>query len=65
MDIDVIFKIAGIGILVTVVNQVLSKNGRDDMAVMVNLAGIVIVLLMVIDMISELFGVVRSVFNLY
>ncbi|MBE6038964.1 MAG: stage III sporulation protein AC [Anaerofustis stercorihominis] len=65
MDIDVIFKIAGIGILVTVVNQVLSKNGRDDMAVMVNLAGIVIVLLIVIDMISELFGVVRSVFNLY
>ncbi|MBR6802173.1 MAG: stage III sporulation protein AC [Eubacteriaceae bacterium] len=65
MDIDVIFKIAGIGIMVTVVNQVLSKNGRDDIAVMVNLAGIVIVLLTVIDMISELFGVVRSVFNLY
>lgn len=65
MDIDIIFKIAGIGILVTVVNQILSKNGRDDMAVMVNLAGIVIVLLMVIDMISDLFGVVRSVFNLY
>ncbi len=65
MQIDIIFKIAGIGILVTVVNQVLSKNGRDDMAVMVNLAGIVIVLLIVIDMISELFGVVRSVFNLY
>ena len=65
LDIDVIFKIAGIGIMVTVVNQVLSKNGRDDIAVMVNLAGIVIVLLTVIDMISELFGVVRSVFNLY
>ncbi len=65
MQIDIIFKIAGIGILVTVVNLVLSKNGRDDMAVMVNLAGIVIALLIVIDMISELFGVVRSVFNLY
>ncbi len=65
MQTDIIFKIAGIGILVTVVNLVLSKNGRDDMAVMVNLAGIVIALLIVIDMISELFGVVRSVFNLY
>lgn len=65
MDIDIIFRIAGIGIMVTVINQVLSKNGRDDIAVMVNLAGIVIVLLTVIDMISELFGVVRSVFNLY
>lgn len=65
MQTDVIFRIAGIGILVTVVNLVLSKNGRDDMAVMVSLAGVVTALLTVIQMISELFGVVRSVFSLY
>ena len=64
MDIDLLFKIAGIGILVAVLHQVLSKAGRDDQAMMTTLAGMVIVLTIVVKEISGLFETVRSVFNL-
>ena len=64
MDIDLLFKIAGIGILVAVLNQVLSKAGREDQAMMTTLAGLVIVLTMVIKEISGLFDTVRTLFNL-
>jgi stage III sporulation protein AC len=64
MDIDLLFKIAGIGILVAVLNQVLSKAGREDQAMMTTLTGIIIVLMMVISKISELFNTVRNTFNL-
>ena len=64
MDIDLLFKIAGIGILVAVLNQVLSKAGREDQAMMTTLAGLVIVLTMVIKEISTLFDTVRTIFNL-
>ena len=64
MDIDLLFKIAGIGILVAVLHQVLSKAGRDDQAMMTTLAGMVIVLTMVVKEISGLFETVRTVFNL-
>ena len=64
MDINLLFKIAGIGILVAVLHQVLSKAGRDDKAMMVSLAGMVIVLTIVINEISDLFATVRTVFNL-
>lgn len=64
MDINLLFKIAGIGILVAVLYQVLSKAGRDDQAMMVSLAGMVIVLTIVINEISDLFTTVRTVFNL-
>ena len=64
MDINLLFKIAGIGILVAVLHQVLSKAGRDDQAMMVSLAGMVIVLTIVINEISDLFTTVRNVFNL-
>ena len=64
MDIDLLFKIAGIGILVAVLNQVLSKAGREDQAMMTTLAGMVIVLTIVIKEISTLFQTVRTVFNL-
>lgn len=64
MDIDLLFKIAGIGILVAVLNQVLTKAGREDQAMMTTLAGLVIVLTMVIKEISNLFETVRTVFNL-
>lgn len=64
MDIDLLFKIAGIGILVAVLNLVLSKAGREDQAMMTTLTGVIIVLMMVISKISELFDVVRSTFNL-
>lgn len=64
MDIDLLFKIAGIGILVAVLNQVLSKAGREDQAMMTTLAGIIVVLTIVIKEISTLFATVRTVFNL-
>ncbi len=64
MDIDLLFKIAGIGILVSVLHQVLCKAGRDDQAMMTTLAGMVIVLTMVVKEISGLFETVRTVFNL-
>ena len=64
MDIDLLFKLAGIGILVAVLNQVLSKAGREDQAMMTTLTGVIIVLMMVISKISELFNTVRNTFNL-
>ena len=64
MDIDFVFKIAGIGILVTVLSQVLSKAGRDDIAMLTSLSGLVIVLLMGVNMISNFFSSIRSVFAL-
>ncbi|MBR6033936.1 MAG: stage III sporulation protein AC [Clostridia bacterium] len=64
MEIDLLFKIAGIGIIVAVLHQILSKAGREDQAMMVTLAGVVIVLTVVIKEISSLFSAVRTVFNL-
>ena len=64
MDIDLLFKIAGFGILVAVLNQVLTKAGREDQAMMTTLTGIVIVLMLVITQISNLFETVRTVFKL-
>ena len=55
MDVDLIFKIAAIGILVSVLNQVLSRSGRDEQATMTTLAGLVVVLMMVVQQISGLF----------
>ena len=64
MDISLLFKIAGIGILVAVLHQVLVKAGREDQAMMTTLAGLVIVLTIVIREISELFDTVRTIFGL-
>ena len=64
MDIDLLFKIAGIGILVAVLNQVLIKAGREDQAMMKTLTGVFIVLMLVITQISTLFETVRTVFKL-
>ncbi|MBE3592528.1 MAG: stage III sporulation protein AC [Thermoanaerobacter sp.] len=65
MNIDIIFKIAAIGILVTVLNQVLIRSGREEQAMMVTLAGIVVVLMIVINMINNLFNTVKTIFQLY
>jgi stage III sporulation protein AC len=62
---DVIFRIAGIGILISVLNHVLNKAGREEIAMLVTLAGVVVVLVMVIDMITRLFDDVRNMFQLY
>ena len=64
MDIDLLFKIAGVGILVAVLRQVLSKAGSKDQAMMTTLTGIIIVLMMVVTKINELFEMVRNIFNL-
>ena len=64
MDVDLIFKIAAIGILVSVLNQVLSRSGRDEQATMTTLAGLVVVLVMVVQEISSLFDLVKNLFDL-
>lgn len=63
MDVNILLKIGGVGILVAVINQVLSKAGRDDQTMYVSLAGVIIVLLMLIGEIDKLFSTVRSVFG--
>ena len=65
MNIDIIFKIAGIGILIAVITQILKKSDREDIATLVSIAGIVIVLTFVLSMISDLFTQVKDIFNLY
>ena len=64
MDVDLIFKIAAIGILVAVLNQVLSRAGRDEQAMMTTLAGLVVVLMMVVQEIAHLFDMVKTLFQL-
>ena len=64
MEVDLIFRIAAIGILVAVLNQVLSRAGRDEQAMMTTLAGLVVVLMMVVQEIADLFDLVKSLFNL-
>lgn len=63
MSVDLLFKIAGIGILVAVLNQVLSKAGREDQAMLVTITGLVIVLMVVVKEISGLFDVVKTTFG--
>jgi len=65
VDVDLLFKIAGVGILVAVITQLLKQNGRDEMATIAVIAGLVIGLLMMLDMISDLFDNVRRVFEFY
>ena len=63
MNVDLIFKIAAIGILVSVLNQVLTRSGRDEQATMTTLAGLVVVLMMVVQEISDLFDLIQSLFD--
>ena len=65
MNIDIIFKIAAIGIVVTVITQILKKSDRDDIATLVSLAGLIIVLTLVINMISQLFDTIKNIFYLF
>ena len=64
MEVDLIFRIAAIGILVAVLNQVLSRAGRDEQAMMTTLAGLVVVLMMVVQEIADLFDLVKNLFEL-
>lgn len=64
MDVSLILRVAGVGILVTVTCQILSKAGRDEQALLVTLTGMVLVLLMLVGQIGELVDAVRAVFSL-
>lgn len=64
MEVDLIFKVAAIGILVAVLNILLSRSGREEQALMVTLAGLVCVLVIVVQEISELFTMIKSLFGL-
>ena len=64
MDIDFIFKIAAIGIIVAVLNQLLTRSGRDDKAMLTTLAGLVVLLFMVVQVIAELFDTIKDLFGL-
>ena len=64
MEIDLIFKVAAIGIIVALLNQVLSKSGREEQATMTTLTGLVVVLMIVAEKIAELFDLVKSLFGL-
>lgn len=64
MDIEFVFRIGAIGILITVISQVLSRAGREDIATLATLAGLIVVLMMVLNMVSEFFASIRALFAL-
>ena len=64
MDIDLIFRIAAIGIVVSVLNQLLTRSGREEQATMTTLAGLIVVLMMIVQKISDLFTLVKTLFGL-
>ncbi|NCB51790.1 MAG: stage III sporulation protein AC [Clostridia bacterium] len=63
MDVDLIFKVAAVGILVAVLNILLSRSGRDEQALMTTIAGLVVVLVLVVQKISELFELIKGLFS--
>ena len=63
MEIDLIFRIAAVGIIVSILNQVLSRSGREEMATMTTLTGLVVVLMIVVQKISALFDLVKDLFH--
>ncbi len=64
VEVDLIFKIAAIGIIVAVLNQLLIRSGREEQAMMTTLAGLIVVLMMVINEIDALFQAIKSIFQL-
>ncbi len=65
MDISIIFKIAAVGIIITIICQVLKKSDRDDIATLVSLVGLIIVLTVVISMIADLFAEIKQLFEMF
>ena len=63
MDVDIIFKIAAIGILTAIIGQVLKQTGKDEISTLATLAGLIIVLLMVLNLIGDLFNSLKTLFN--
>lgn len=64
MTVDIIFKIGAIGLLTAVVNQILSQAGKNEIATLSTLAGVIVVLVMIIDMVAQLFSNIKSLFGL-
>ncbi|APH14050.1 stage III sporulation protein AC [Clostridium sporogenes] len=64
LDIELIFKIAGVSILIIILDKILKSSGKDDYAVVTNLAGIVVILMMVINLINKLFNAVKTMFQI-
>ena len=64
MEVDIIFKIAAVGIITAVINQILKHSGKDEIAMLTTLAGVVVVLFMIVNMVNELFEVVKQLFLL-
>ncbi len=65
MDISILFKIAAVGVIITVICQILKKSDRDDIATMVNIVGLVLVLTVVVGMVGDLFEEIMRIFNLF
>lgn len=65
MDIGIIFKIGAIGLIITLITQILKKSDRDDIAMLVVITGIIIVFSLVVNMVSDLFENIKNIFNLY
>ena len=65
MEIGIIFKIGAIGIIITVITQILKKSDRDDIATLVSIAGLIIVLTFVVNMVGDLFETIKNIFYLY
>lgn len=63
LDIGLLFKIASVGILLIIIDKILKSSGKDDIAVIINMAGIVMILMMVINLISRLFTTVKALFQ--
>lgn len=63
MEVDLIFKIAAVGILVAVLNQLLVRSGREEQAMMTTLAGLIVVMMLIVQKISELFALIQHVFD--
>ena len=64
MNVDFIFKVAAIGIVVAVLNQLLQRSGREEQAMMTTIAGLIVVLMMIVTEISNLFDTIKNIFNL-
>ena len=65
MDVSILFKIGAIGILATVISQLFQHQGRGDLATLTGLAGLVIVLVIVLGMVSDLFSTIKNLFDIY
>lgn len=65
MDIDIILKVGAIGLIVAVFNQILTRTGREEQAMFVTLAGVIVVMTLIINMLNKLFTEVKAIFNIY